>query len=193
MFYMPNLVIHSINLNKKYYDIKCLNNLMILSICNEEVDNLDIQYIINNLIKNGDIKLGNVPKWWESKADIWVQMTISFIYYRFIVRFTTGLELLFITFILQFFLAQMSSLSISSSARYSSTFSNDICVSIYIISVYLKVAMHQGSVLNPLPFGVGMDVIHRKARSGIPSEWMYADDLILMAPILEPFGRRVTE
>ena len=104
-----------------------------LSICKEEVDNLDIQFIINNLINNGDIKLGNVPRWWESKADIWVQITISLIYYRFIVRFTKGLELLFITFLLQFFLAQMSSLSISSSATYSSTFSNHICVSIDII------------------------------------------------------------
>ena len=49
---------------------------MMLSICKEEVDNLDIKYIINNLIKNGDIKLGNVPRWWESKAGIWVQVTI---------------------------------------------------------------------------------------------------------------------
>ena len=57
-------------------------------------------------------------------------MTISLIYYRFIVRFTIGLELLFIPFLLKFFLAQMSSLSISSSATYSSTFSNHIYVSI---------------------------------------------------------------
>ena len=28
----------------------------------EEVDNLDMKYIINNLIKNGDVKLGNVPR-----------------------------------------------------------------------------------------------------------------------------------
>ena len=90
------------------YDIKCLNNLMMLSICKDEADNLDMKYIINNLIKNGDIKLGNVLKWWESKVDIWVKMTISFIYYRFIVRFTIGLEFIFIPFLLQFFLAQMS-------------------------------------------------------------------------------------
>ena len=44
---------------------------MMLSICKEEVDNLYMKYIINNLlIKNGDVKLGNVPWWWESKADI---------------------------------------------------------------------------------------------------------------------------
>ena len=52
---------------------------MMLSIYKEEVDKLDKKYIINNLIKNGDVKLGNVPRWWESKADIWVQMTISLI------------------------------------------------------------------------------------------------------------------
>ena len=61
-FYRPILVIRGINLNKNY-DIKCLNNLMMLSICKEEVDNLDMKYIINYLIKNGDVDLGNVPRW----------------------------------------------------------------------------------------------------------------------------------
>ena len=92
---------------------------MMLSLCKEEVDNLDMKYIIHNLIKKVDDKLWNVPRWWESKVDIWVKMTISLIYYRFIVRFTIGLEFLFIKFLLQFFLADMSSLSISSSsAKY---------------------------------------------------------------------------
>ena len=51
------------NLNKIKYDIKCLNNLMMLSICKEEVDkNLDMKYIMNKLINNNDVKLGNVPK-----------------------------------------------------------------------------------------------------------------------------------
>ena len=59
--YMLNLVIRSINVNK--YDIKCVNNLLILSIYKEEVDNIDIKYIINNVIKNGDVKLENVPRW----------------------------------------------------------------------------------------------------------------------------------
>ena len=35
---------------------------MMLSICKKEVDNLDMKYIINNLIKNGDVKLGNGSK-----------------------------------------------------------------------------------------------------------------------------------
>ena len=50
------LVIRSINLNKQY-DIKCMNNLMMLSIYKEEVHNLDIKYIVNNFIKNGDVRL----------------------------------------------------------------------------------------------------------------------------------------
>ena len=45
------------------YDIKCVNNLMILSIYKEEEDNLDMKYIVNNFIKNGDVKLKNVPRW----------------------------------------------------------------------------------------------------------------------------------
>ena len=47
---------------------------MILSIYKEEVDNLDIKYIVNNVIKNGDVKLENVPRWGKSKTDIWVQV-----------------------------------------------------------------------------------------------------------------------
>ena len=31
------------------------------------------------------------------------------------------------------------------------------------------------------------------AISGLPSELMYADDLVLMAPIMEQLGRRVTD
>ena len=60
MDYRLTLVIRSINLNK--YDIKCLNNLMILSIYKEEVDKLDMKYIVNNLIKNGDVTQENVPR-----------------------------------------------------------------------------------------------------------------------------------
>ena len=87
----------------------------------------------------------------------------------------------------------MSSLSIYGSAIYSSTFSNHIHFSVDIISVYLNVVMHQGSVLTPLLFGVDMGVISSKAISGIPYELLYADDLVLMAPIMELLGRHVTE
>ena len=102
--------------------------IVILSIYKEEVDHLDMKYIVNNLIKNGDVKLENVQRWEESETGIWVQMTISLIYYRFIVQFTIGLAFLFITFLLQFFLAQISSVSISSSARY---FPHYLTISIY--------------------------------------------------------------
>ena len=59
--YRLTLVIRSINVNT--YDIKCVNNLMIISIYKEEVDNLEMKYIVNNFIKNGDVKLDNVPRW----------------------------------------------------------------------------------------------------------------------------------
>ena len=95
---------------------------------------------------------------------------------RLIVRFTVGLEFLFITFLLQFFMAQMSSLLMYSSAIYFSTFSNHI----YYVSVYLKGIMHQGSALSPLLFGVVMDVVPSEPSRGIPSELLYADDLVLM-------------
>ena len=107
-------------------------------------------------------------------------MTILLIYYRFIIRFTIELELIFIKFLLQFFLTQMYSLSISSSAIYYSTFSNHIYLSVDTMSVYLNVAMHQGYILSPLLFGVVMDVVPSEARSSIPSELLYADDLVLM-------------
>ena len=45
------------------YDIKCVNNLMILSIYKEEVDNLDMKYIVNNFLNNGGVKIENVPRW----------------------------------------------------------------------------------------------------------------------------------
>ena len=58
---MPILVMCSINLIK--YDIKHLKSLTILSMYKEEVENLDIKSIVNNFIKNGDVKLENVPRW----------------------------------------------------------------------------------------------------------------------------------
>ena len=38
-----------------------------------------------------------------------------------------------------------------------------------------------------------MDVVSSDARSGLYSEWLYADDLLLMAPTMEKLGRRVAE
>ena len=56
----------------------------------------------------------------------------------------------------------------------------------------VKVGLHQGSVLSPL-FSAVMDVVSSEARSGLPSELLYADDLVLMAPTMEQLGRRVAE
>ena len=43
--------------------------------------------------------------------------------------------------------------------------------------------MHQGSALSRLLFGVAMDVVPSEASGGIPSELLYADDLVLMVMV----------
>ena len=60
-------------------------------------------------------------------------------------------------------------------------------------SFELKVGLHEGSVLSPLLFAAVMDVVSSKATSGVPSELLYADDLLLMAPIMEQLGRCMAE
>ena len=57
----------------------------------------------------------------------------------------------------------------------------------------VKVGLHQGSVLSPRLFAAVMDVVSSEARSDLPSELLYADDLVLMAPTMEQLGRRVAE
>ena len=57
----------------------------------------------------------------------------------------------------------------------------------------VKVGLHQGSVQSPLLFPVVMDVVSSEAKSCLPSELMYANDLVLMVPIMEQLGRRVAE
>ena len=44
-------------------------------------------------------------------------------------------------------------------------------------SFEVKVGLHQGSVLSPLLFAAVMDVVSREARSGLPSEFLYADPI----------------
>ena len=56
----------------------------------------------------------------------------------------------------------------------------------------MKVGLHQGSLLSPLLFAAVMDVVSNEARSGLPSELLYADDLVIMVPTMEQLGRRVT-
>ena len=40
---------------------------------------------------------------------------------------------------------------------------------------------------------IGMDVVSSVARGGLPSELLYADDLVLIAPIMEQLGRHMVE
>ena len=54
----------------------------------------------------------------------------------------------------------------------------------------MKVSLHQGSVLSPLLFAAVMDVVSSETRSDLPSELLYADDLVIMAPTMEQLGRR---
>ena len=60
-------------------------------------------------------------------------------------------------------------------------------------SFQVKVSLHQGSVLSPLLFAAVMDLVSSEARSGLPSELLYADDLVIMALTMEQLGRRVAE
>ena len=60
-------------------------------------------------------------------------------------------------------------------------------------SFEVKVGLHQGSVLSPLLFAAVMDVVSSEARSGLPSELLYADDLVIMAPTMEQLSRRVAD
>ena len=48
-------------------------------------------------------------------------------------------------------------------------------------SFWVKVGLHQGSVLSPLLFVIVMDVVTREVREGLPWELLYADDIVLMA------------
>ena len=60
-------------------------------------------------------------------------------------------------------------------------------------SFEVKVGLHQGSVLSSLLFAAVMDVVFSEARSGLPSELLYAGDLVLIAPTMDQLDRRVAE
>ena len=53
----------------------------------------------------------------------------------------------------------------------------------------VKVGLQHGSVISPLLFSV----VSSESRSGLPSELLYASDIVLMAPTMEQPGRRVAK
>ena len=55
----------------------------------------------------------------------------------------------------------------------------------------VKVGLHQGSVLSPLLFISVMEVITREARTGLPWELLYADDLVLIAKSEEALKEKI--
>ena len=44
----------------------------------------------------------------------------------------------------------------------------------------VSVGVHQGSVLSPLLFILTLDALSQDFRAGLPSELLYADDLVLI-------------
>ena len=60
-------------------------------------------------------------------------------------------------------------------------------------SFEVKVCLHQGSLLSPLLFSAVMDVVSSEARSGLPSELLYVDDLVIIALTMEQLARRVAD
>ena len=55
----------------------------------------------------------------------------------------------------------------------------------------VKVWVHQGSVLSPLPFIFVLEALSREFRAGVSWEDLYADDLVIIADSLEECVRRL--
>ena len=49
----------------------------------------------------------------------------------------------------------------------------------------VKVGVHQGSVLSPLPFILVLEDLSRELRTGVPWKLLYADDLVLISESLD--------
>ena len=54
----------------------------------------------------------------------------------------------------------------------------------------VKVGVHQGSVLSPQLFIIVCKAFFRKFRKGLPTEFLYEDDLVLMAESDELFLKK---
>ena len=60
-------------------------------------------------------------------------------------------------------------------------------------SFEVNAGLHQESVLSPLLFAAVMDVVSSESKSDLPSELLYADDLVRMASTMEQLGRYVDD
>ena len=49
----------------------------------------------------------------------------------------------------------------------------------------VKVGVHQGLVLSPLLFIIGLEALSREFRSGVPWDDLFVDDLVIIAESLE--------
>ena len=56
----------------------------------------------------------------------------------------------------------------------------------------VKVGVYQRSVLSPLLFAIGVDVITENAKRGVVNESLYADKLVLMSETMEDL-RKILE
>ena len=54
---------------------------------------------------------------------------------------------------------------------------------------WVRVGVHQGSVLSPLIFAIVVDVMTKHAREGLLNKILYADDLVLMSESLDDLRR----
>jgi len=57
----------------------------------------------------------------------------------------------------------------------------------------VKVGMHQGSALSPLPFVIVTEVLSRAFRVALPWELLYADDLVVIAETEDDLIKRLNE
>ena len=57
--------------------------------------------------------------------------------------------------------------------------------------VEVKVGVHQGSVLSPLLSIIVLKALSLEFRAGVPTEDLYADDLVIIADSLEECVRRL--
>ena len=55
----------------------------------------------------------------------------------------------------------------------------------------VKVGVHQGSVLSPLLFIIVLEALSCEFRCGVPREVLYADDLVIIAELIEECVRRL--